>query len=440
MRQEGLFAGRPRQYNASPGPTLLIGEMDMKMNGRPITAGASILILIAILVSACRSPALTGPESSMTSNEPAVAQAGDPAKAAVPLPAAAGWDAFLVMDNGDTGVWTVDAFRLFPQYGTPEIGGLDDQGRCLVLILYSGKRTPMILGHDGRWLGGLAHGDIDPRVDGCELYTGGQKGNLYQLTFHPHGAADFRLIAHLPGREIHTIVAGDVDPAQGGKELLLFTRPGGLYRVSPTGKDGTFETVHLEDLPGRVRNAVVLPERDGSSPEIATVSRTGRLELLTMTSRGPRWSTLYEDSMGMGRIVCSTNANDPNIVLYARHEDGRIMRFEKPSSGDWSSETIYRGPQGPRGIAAGAFCSDRGTETVAVFGYSSEVVLLSRRGKEPWSEEVIFKDRDKGHSLAVAEVDGRNATPEIIGSGYGGRIFVLARPPGYGVKCRSGQD
>ena len=58
--------------------------------------------------------------------------------------------------------------------------------------------------------------------------------------------------------------------------------------------------------------------------------------------------------------------------------------------------------------------------------------MLSRKGGEPWKVETLFEDRDKGHSLAVAELDGRNATEELLGSGYGGRIFMLSRPVGYG--------
>lgn len=403
------------------------------MNDKPIIGGVCFIVLLMILATACRSSAVTGPGSSAPPDEEAAAQPDDPAKTAVRLPAGPGWDAFLVMDNGDTGVWTTKAFQLFPQYGTPEIVGLDDQGRCLVLVLYSGKWTPLILGHDGRWLGGLAHGDIDPRVDGSELYTGGQKGNLYQLTFHAQGAADFRLIAYLPGREIHTILAGDLDPSHDGRELLLFTRPGGLYRVTPSGKDGTFETVHLQDLPGRVRDAVILPGEHDAAPEIVTVSRSGQLERLTMTDQGPRWTILYEDSMGLGRIALGPTGEDRPAVLYASHDDGRIMRFERTPSGEWKGETIYRGPQGPRGIAAGRFSDDPDVETVAVFGYSADVVLLSRQGAGRWSDEVIFTDRDKGHSLSITELDGRNTTPEIIGSGYGGRLFLLARPPGYGI-------
>lgn len=410
--------------------------MDLIMNSRSIASVFALSLLFLILPAACSTPPGTGPEacpSADAAGETGALGPGDPTKAAVPLGVGPGWDAFLVIDNGETGVWTVGAYPVFPQYGTPEIVGLDDQGRCLIMVGYSGKWTPMVLGHDGKWLGGLAFGDIDPRVSGSELYAGGQKGNLFQLTSYPQGAADLRLIAHLPGREIHTILAGELDPSNGCRELLVFTRPGGLYRVTPTGKDGTFETVHIQDLSGRVRDAVILPGSKGGAPGIVTVSRTGRLELLEMTAGGPRWSLIYEDAMGMGRVTLRPPAVGRLTTLYTSHDDGRIMRFERTAAGDWSVEMIYNGPQGPRGIAAGRFCADPDVESVAVFGYSSEVILLSRKGGGPWKDEVIFEDRDKGHWLSAAELDGRNATLEIIGSGYGSRIFMLSRPPGYGL-------
>lgn len=77
---------------------------------------------------------------------------------------------------------------------------------------HSGKWTPTPVVSDGRWLGGLAHGEVDPRIAGEETYTGSQQGNLYQVVAWPHGVLDYRLIAHLPGREIHTIVAGELTP------------------------------------------------------------------------------------------------------------------------------------------------------------------------------------------------------------------------------------
>ena len=101
---------------------------------------------------------------------------------------------------------------------------------------------------------------------------------------------------------------------------------------------------------------------------------------------------------------------------------------------NWKKEIIFAGPQGLRGLVAGRFHENPEVETLAVFGYSKKVQILYKKPGMPWEVETIFEDRDRGHWLESAELDGRNATDEILGSGYGGRIFMLARPPGYGLK------
>ena len=364
------------------------------------------------------------------SSPDAVAASSDPAKGEVPLAAADGWEGRLLLDNGAVGVWTVKSFPVFSQYAVPDVVGLDDQGRCHVLISYSGKWTPLTVVHDGKWLGGLAHGDIDPRIEGAELYTGGEKGNLYQVVPYPDGVLDCRKIAHLPGREIHTIVAGDLDPRNSGPELLVFTRPGGLYLVTPTGSDGRFEVSLLEDLKGRVRDALVLPPVADRGPSIATLSRSGRLEILRLTERGAERELVHEANMGMGRLARRKFAAGQPLVLYSTLDDGRILRHERGLEG-WHSETIYLGEQGARGLASGRFHEDDSLESLVVFGYDRKVRLLTHRA-EGWQGETLFEDRDKGHWLSVAELDGRNVTDEILASGYGGRIVMLTRPAGFG--------
>ena len=381
----------------------------------------SVLALAALLAPVCSCAAPGGARVDP-----------DPRREVVPLPTEAeGWDASLVVDNEPAGVWTVGAFPFFAQYGSPEVIGLDDRGRCLVCVLYSGKWTPTPIIEDGKWLGGLAHGDVDPRIEGAELYTGGQNGNLYQVVPYPNGVMDYRRIAYLPGREIHTLVAGDLDPRGAGAEVLVFTRPGGLYRVSPTWEHGTFVTEPLGELPGRVRDARVLPALDGGPAEIAVVSRAGWLKTLTLAEDGPRWSTVHETTMGMGRVEIAPAVPGRGTVLYTSHDDGRILRHERGADGGWTTEAIYLGPQGPRGIASGRFHEDPALESVVVFGYSKKVQMLTRRG-DAWELETIFVDRDKGHWITAAELDGRNATHEILASGYGARIVLLSRPPGFG--------
>lgn len=377
-----------------------------------------------------------GAEPATTDEADADAEPGDPTKRYVPLPAAEGWNASLVIDSGKTGIWTVRAVPMLEAYGTPQIIGLDDDGRCKIMVGYSGKWSPIDVIHDGKWLGGLAFDDVDPRIEGRELYTGGQQGNLYMLVPYADGGVDARRIDRFEGREIHTLLSGDLDPSTDGNELLVFTRPGGLWRVTPTGEHGRFESTKIQDLPGRVRDAVVLGKNSAGFTEILTASRNGRLDILTFSgSSTPESRTVYRASMGLGRLARRPMREGEPDVIYATHDDGRILRFQV--GGDaWKHETIYHGPQGPRGIAPGVFNSDKSVETVAVFGYSGRVELLERRA-DTWTVKTIFEDRDKGHWLAPAELDGRNATTELIGSGYGGRIFLLSRPPGYGHSDRA---
>ncbi|MGQ0612592.1 MAG: hypothetical protein ACT4PV_02420 [Planctomycetaceae bacterium] len=355
----------------------------------------------------------------------------DPALGYVALSAAPGWNASLVLDNGRTGIWTVKALPVFPMFGCPDVVGLDDLGRCHVLSSYSGKWTPHVIVHDLKWLGGLALADVDPRVPGKELYTGGQRGNLFEIVAYDDETLDCRRVTNIPGREIHTLVAADFEPGRADEELLVFTRPGGLYilRASEAG----LELAHLQDLEGRVHDAILLP---GDPPTVATVSRAGKLELLRIGPGGPEWTTVHERAMGMGRLAMRPVVAGKPLVLYTTCDDGCILRHERGADGSFSTDLIHAGRQGPRGLAAGRFGADPDEETVAIFGYSADVELLTR-GATGWRVETIFTDRDKGHWLSAAELDGRNGTHELLCSGYGGRIVQLARPPEFALQAQS---
>jgi hypothetical protein len=381
----------------------------------------------ALVLAACSAPASRATHISAPS-------AADPRKAEVSLPAEGGWRATLVLDNGPTaGVWTVGVHKVFAQYACPEIVGIDDLGRCHVLWSYSGKWTPVTTIADGKWLGGIAWADVDGRVDGRELYTGSQQGNLYEVVPYRNTLLDNRLIGTIPGREIHTVVAADVDAAHAGLEVLVFTSPGGLYVAAPRadGRDG-FDVRLVADLPGRIRDALVLEDGLRAPAEIATIGRHGKLEILRWQGGAPVWETVFETAMGLGRVARKQSEPHAPLVLYSTADDGMIRRHERGAAGAWTHTVVYVGPPGPRGVCAGRFDADPAVETLAVFGYSKEVELLSRRGAA-WTRETVFVDRDKGHWVATGEVDGRNGTDEIVCSGYSGRIALLARPPGYGL-------
>lgn len=150
-------------------------------------------------------------------------------------------------------------------------------------------------------------------------------------------------------------------------------------------------------------------------------------------SEGPQWSTLYEDTMGLGRVALKPPVAGQPVVRYTTHGDRRILRHQERNGDEWEAETVCLGPQGPRGVVAGSFGESPDIETVATFGYSKGVELLTRT-INGWQVEMLFEDLDKGHWLATAELDGRNGTREIITSGYSGRMVLLSRPAGFGRK------
>lgn len=356
----------------------------------------------------------------------------DPTAGEIRLGTHGGFDAYLV-HKSDVGVWTIKCLPIFERYGCCEIVALDDRGSCTILSSYSGKWTPWVAVQDGMWLGAVAHDDVDPRRPGKELYVGGKRGNLYQVWPYPQGGFDANVIAYLPGKQIHTIVAGDFDRPRAGIELIAFTDPGGIYLIEPTDSPaGSFTCSLLEELPGRVRDAAVLKTSGGEILGVADVSNAGQVGMVRMEAGKLKWTTLYQTDMGLGRLAVKPRAEGEPIVLYATTDDGRVLRFEQRHDRSFQSEVIYAGPQGPRGLVAGRFHDDPGIESVAVFGYSKKVQLLTRKG-DRWHVDTIFEDQDKGHWLAVGELDGRNTTDEIILSGYGARVVLLARPPGYGI-------
>lgn len=347
--------------------------------------------------------------------------------------AAAGWEATLVHES-DSGIWNTGLLKCFPQYGFPEIYALDDKGRCSILVGYSGTYATNLALQDREWLGALEPVGLEMPAGEPEFYTGGKRGILYQCRAHADGSFDTRVIARFPAEELHMLIGGDLDPASHGAELLAFTHPGHVYAVhAPTSPGEPFRTPRIATLAGRVRQTLLLPAEPGATPRIAAACRSGEVLLLRLQGDSLEVRVLSEEPSGFGRLALAPGSKAGHAILYATRDDGLVLRFEENPEGPWTREIVHAGPQGPRGIAAGRFYADPEVESVAVFGYSGRVELLSRRGREPWRSETIFVDRDKGHWLAAVELDGRNATDELLCSGYGKRVLLLARPPGYGL-------
>ncbi|MCZ6598966.1 MAG: hypothetical protein O7B99_15115, partial [Planctomycetota bacterium] len=111
-----------------------------------MTRRAEILILAGAALAPAACSAVESP-------------APDPAAGPILLEAKSGFRAQL-LHAGDVGVWTVGAADVLPAYAGDEVVGLDDEGRVIVLVRYSGRTLARFAVMDGTWLGGLAHGDV----------------------------------------------------------------------------------------------------------------------------------------------------------------------------------------------------------------------------------------------------------------------------------------
>jgi hypothetical protein len=290
---------------------------------------------------------------------------------------------------------------------------------------------------DGQWLAPSRPADVDPRIPGREVYAAGKAGNIHRIWLEPRPGDKFEVrsieIAHAAGDEFHTVLAADLDPNQPGDELWAFSMSGALYALVPDGSAG-FAMRQVASLPGRVRDAVVLPGRqDDPAPRVFGVSRSGHL-LCLRKSDPVRVTVIAQETSGLGRITRRprSDATAPE-VLYATRDDGVLLRFAEDANNTWAREVIFVGSQGLRGAAAGRFHADPSRETVAVFGYGKRVQIIGRAPQGAWEVEEVFADNDQGHWLAVGELDGRNATDELVATGFGGKIVLLSCPPGYGL-------
>ncbi|MGE0144177.1 MAG: ABC transporter substrate-binding protein [Planctomycetota bacterium] len=355
------------------------------------------------------------------------------------LPAGAGWDAALI-HRAARGIWYAQVEPVIADHGPPEVIVTCDDGRLMTLSVYSGNWTERSVNPDGQWLAPSRPADVDPRVPGAEIYAGGRGGNVHRITAVREGAARHRLesreIAHIPDEEFHTVLAGDLDTSRAGDELLAFAITGAVFQLDPdlrTGDPGSasFVTRRVATLPGRVRDALIV--NDGkTSPRIYGVSRSGHLLSMALGERGLESKVIAHEPMGLGRIARG-RVDAIGIVLYVTRDDGVLLRFELDGKGNAKRSVIFVGEQGLRGVVAGRFFAEPGIESVAVYGYGSKVHLVSRRADGPWESTAIFASEDQGHWLSVCELDGRNATDEIIATGFGGQVVLLAREPGYGL-------
>jgi hypothetical protein len=396
-----------------------------------------VIVMAAALVAAAaaqetRPTPAEGPGRWACCSDASQLPAADPARGEVPMAGAApGWDAFHLFTSDTWRLHCIGAARLTDQFGSPQVLVLDEKGRCVILQSDSGKWKPQVVVEDGRASSAWAHGDLDPREGGDELYVGGGGGTVYQVVLRG-GRWATAAVASLAGAPLSKLVLGDLVPARPGTEMVAFTNTGPVVEVrAPAADEGAFEMAPIGDLGSRARDAVLLPGSADRPPRVLVVLQSGEVALVTVVGGGIERTALCREPMSIARLA-RRRWDGPEVVYVAR-VDGLILRFAEDARGTWTREMIYAGPQGPRGLAAGRFDADPAVETVAVFGYSKKVQLLSRRPGEPWRAETIYTDVGGGHWLTAGELDGRNATDELVGGGFSYHVFMVAREPGYGL-------
>ncbi len=192
----------------------------------------------------------------------------------LPLPARAGWQA-AQLHQSDKGIWYAHAAKVVEAYGAPEIIAADDNGKLLVLSVYSGRWTTHSVNPDGQWLAPSRPADVDPRIPGREIYCAGKAGNIHRVWTEPRpfGRSELRSveIGHVAGEEFHAVLAGDLDPTRAGDELLVFGLSGTVYELTaarePNAGTDAFVLHKHGELAGRVRDALTLPAAMDRTPE-----------------------------------------------------------------------------------------------------------------------------------------------------------------------------
>ena len=401
--------------------------------------GAAAL-LTTICIAGCVSPSAPPDDSGDRSAtgagaaQPALATptTAAPTSAAGPvsslLSVREGWEARAWLDQGTVGVWTVQCLDVVPDYAGPEVVAVDDKGRLHILFTYSGRMYSWQVVEDREWLGGVWLADVDPAIPGPELYTGGRRGNLYQIVWKPWAAFSVVSPCHVNG-ELNNVVAADFEPSRPGLELIGFLHPRGIVRFRPENQFAP-EEVNADAI--RLRDAAVF--RDGDRDSAMVASRDGTLGVLRAGNDGKyAIDVIARRSNGFGRVTKSPWTENGFPVFFAGCDDGAVLRVSRDASGRFVARDIWVGTRGVRGVAADVFGADPAQETVAVFGYGREIVMLERTQGGTFGATTVFTDREKGHWLCAGELDDRNSTRELVACGFGGRVVVLSRTPGFGV-------
>jgi hypothetical protein len=346
------------------------------------------------------------------------------------------WDSIVAWE-GEAPIETIRAARLRPNETEPSVVATDFGGDVVLLRFHGGvPRAERIYRH-GAALTGIGIVDLDSAVPGAEIYVGGAANGRGGDS---GGGAVVRLTPAAGGYRAETIYRGGAYVHALEPALDATGRPCGIYladhdgalrrlRPSSTGGEWTAETLYREpaEIGGEDRHAkdlCTLTASDDRPAEIVMALRSGRCVAVDPT-RVDAGRLLFTEPGGVSRLLAR-----PDGSFLATGYAGRVLSAVRRGLRTETTVWHVESPEGGlRGVVAGRFPTPAGEASFAVFGALRTVRLL-RPSFETYDATTIFRDVERGHAIAAADLYAGDDADELIVGGRSRRITVLRVAPG----------
>lgn len=308
-----------------------------------------------------------------------------------------------------------------PRHPGLEGVGCDENGDVVLVRFDGAEPTAVRIYRHGAKLTGLLVADLDPEVEGPEIYASGAAragggGAIVQLCVQADGASA-RVVAQDDGF-VHAMAvlpaAGD-HPAQ----LAAVTYAGHVLLASPGEKGWTTRIRHRED-PELGSEGIKLKHvragRIGDRGErtLVVAAKSGRCLVLDADSRSAP-EVAHTEPGGIARL----SPIDDRCVWLACN-DGRVLRLWQHKK-VWRTTQVHREIDELRGVTTGDF----GEASLAICGYTGFCRLLVQNGRA-WDTRTIYADARNLHWIAGGDLIRGNDADEILLASESGRLVVLA--------------
>jgi len=298
--------------------------------------------------------------------------------------------------------------------GTVRIAGLED-GRPWSDSLY----------RHGSNMTGLVVADIDPTIDGNEVYVGGsvrgeKRGEVVQIAFIS-GTWRSRTIWRGPGF-VHAF--GVLKTGPSSSALIVPTNAGTLHSVrrDRAGKwidAEIFRFVAARDSADMQIKDLVIGRFGSRSRGALFCTKGGALVLVDLDTPG-QYELVHREAGGIARIASTMDGG-----ALGSCNGGNLVRV-RFNDAVWHVDTLFRETDQGRGVAFGKFRDGTIVYPVALFGYPGYCRLLRDNGIG-WDMHNVFRDVGKAHWMISVEMVPGNDSDELVLGGYSGRLLLVTR-------------